>query len=652
MATISLNTNLDRVLGDKTAKEFVKSFGIETVRQLLEHAPRRYQKRGELTPLFDLPLGETVTVFARVEAVQERPMRNKKGSILEVTITDGPDRMKLTWFNQAWRNRELKPGVRGMFSGKVTEFRDVKQLSHPDYDLIDEAADALAANDPLKAQAWAMTPVPIYPATAKLRSWVIDRSVNIVLDALTDLDDPLPFWVLEALKAQDEWIMSIKDAYEAVHRPQSDAEWRLGRQSLKFREAFELQLGLAYRKEKVRALTGVPRPKVAGGYLDRFDDSLPYTLTSDQKEVGDVIATDMASGSPMHRLLQGEVGSGKTLVALRAMLQIADLDGQAALLAPTEVLASQHLRSITELLGEELTKELHPTLLTGQLGVKEKKSALLALASGKAKIVIGTHALMSENVTFTDLGLIVIDEQHRFGVEQREALRRKGQLPPHVLVMTATPIPRTIALTAFGDLEFSTLKKMPAGRAKITTHVVPLAEHPHWLERAWGRAAEEIESGRQVYVVCPAIREKETEGVPDTEGDPDEAALDLESSLVLANVEETLANIQRHPVLGKIASHALTGEMPSDEKDATMRSFADGSIKLLVATTVIEVGVNVPNASMMIVLDADRFGVSQLHQLRGRVGRGEHAGLCLFVTEAQTGTPARARVEAVASTLD
>lgn len=631
MRFATYDTPLERILGEQTVKELKRAFGIVNVRQLLNHAPRRYLEKGELTPLTSLPVGENVTVIAEVESVQERSMQARSGKILEAVITDGLGRVKLTWFNQSWRFNQLKEGKMGLFAGKVGIYQGSYQLSHPDFKMFDTELEALEASDPTISRNSISAPVPIYPATAKLPTWQIEKAVAKVLDSLKDTYDPLPNWVLNSASHGASKLLSEMAAYEAVHRPLTFAHSQAGVKSLRFRESFELQLGLFYRKERVRLTQGVPRAKVAGGCLDKFDAGLPYKLTGDQRRVGETIANELAGGSPMHRLLQGEVGSGKTLVALRAMLQVADMHGQAALLAPTEVLASQHMRSIEELLGAELVEELHPTLLTGQLKAAQKKSAQLAIASGRAKIVVGTHALMSEATTFADLGLIVIDEQHRFGVEQREALRRKGELPPHVLVMTATPIPRTIALTAFGDLEISTLKEMPAGRAEIVSHVVSTVDRPSWLERAWMRAAEEVDRGRQVYVVCPAIHSTDGDG---------------------ASVEATLNLVRAHSTLGKLRSAELTGEMPSEDKDKTMRAFAAGEIDILIATTVIEVGVNVPNASLMIVLDADRFGVSQLHQLRGRVGRGEHAGLCLFVTGAETDSTAMERVEAVASTLD
>jgi len=417
--------------------------------------------------------------------------------------------------------------------------------------------------------------------------------------------------------------------------------------TLRFTEAWVLQCALMQRHSLARERRTRPRMPTPGGYLERFDAALPFVLTVDQEICAVEIANDMSQSGPMNRLLQGEVGSGKTVVALRAMLAVADSGGQTALLAPTEVLAGQHLRSITTLLGPDLTAELLPTLLTGKLPVAQKRKALLRAVSGQSRIVIGTHALLSDTVTFFDLGLIVIDEQHRFGVEQRETLRLKGAEPPHVLVMTATPIPRTIAMTVFGDLDVSTIRILPSGRQGITSIVVPLADHPDWFQRIWTKLAEELALGRQGFVVCPAISPAEVEEDTALAPVPED-----DKKAPLANVETVHERLRGFAPLAGYRIEALHGRMTSDEKDRIMQSFAAGEIDVLVATTVIEVGVDVPNASAMVVLDAERFGVSQLHQLRGRVGRGGVPGLCLLVTNSRTGSPSRQRIGDVAATLD
>jgi ATP-dependent DNA helicase RecG len=634
MVTSPLDIKLSVSLGGRTASALQKGLGLATVGDLLSHYPRRYAKRGELTALADLEIDSNVTIVAEVLSATERSMKAKRGTIFEAKITDGKGILTLTFFNQGWRKNDLKPGVRGIFAGKVGEYKGLRQLAHPDYELFDESVEL---DNPV-ATDWVNKPIPIYPATSTVASWQIQKSVELVLDALPALEDPVPSDVRAEYK-----LISYGRAIELIHRPTADADWHGARKALRFQEAFVLQSALLQQRAELRATATTPR--LPGRFANEFDDEMPFTLTMDQKLVGEEIAMDLAGQAPMNRLVQGEVGSGKTLVALRAMLTVADSGGQSALLAPTEVLASQHLRSIVATLGPDLAARLRPTLLTGQLPVADRKKALLAAVSGSSSIVVGTHALLSDNVGFFDLGLIVVDEQHRFGVEQREALRQKGATPPHVLVLTATPIPRTVAMTVFGDLDISTIVELPAGRIPIESFVVPLAEKPAWVNRVWQRVAEELAKGRQAFVVCPAIdptaSAAESGGVPElVEGAP------------AANVTEVLESLKANPLLKDARIAALHGRMSSEMKDATMRAFAAGEIDVLVATTVIEVGVDVPNASAMVVLDADRFGVSQLHQLRGRVGRGTVPGLCLFLTRAEEGTVARERVDAVASTLD
>jgi len=634
--TSPLDLKLSVSLGGRTASALQKGLGIVTVGDLLSHYPRRYAKRGELTALADLEIDSSVTIVAEVLSATERTMKAKRGTIFEAKITDGKGILTLTFFNQAWRKNDLKPGVRGIFAGKVGEYKGLRQLAHPDYELFDESVDL---DNPV-ATDWVNKPIPIYPATSTVASWQIQKSVELVLDALPVLEDPVPAEV-----RSDYRLIGYGRAIELIHRPVTDADWRSARNALRFQEAFVLQSALLQQRAELRAKATTPR--LPGKLAREFDASMPFTLTMDQKLVGEEIAMDLASQAPMNRLVQGEVGSGKTLVALRAMLSVADSGGQSALLAPTEVLASQHLRSIVATLGPDLAARLRPTLLTGQLPVAERKKALLAAVSGSSRIVVGTHALLSDNVGFFDLGLVVVDEQHRFGVEQRETLRQKGTTPPHVLVLTATPIPRTVAMTVFGDLDISTIVELPAGRIPIESFVVPLAEKPGWVSRVWERVAEELAKGRQAFVVCPAIDPSS----PTPEVD-DGADLEPADGAPTATVTDVLESLRSNPLFEHARLAALHGRMSGDVKDATMRAFAAGEIDVLVATTVIEVGVDVPNASTMVVLDADRFGVSQLHQLRGRVGRGTVPGLCLFVTRAEGGTVARERVDAVASTLD
>ncbi|MDF2917878.1 ATP-dependent DNA helicase RecG [Microbacterium sp. NPDC086615] len=650
MPGLSLASRLDGAIGGKTAAAFDRAFGVKTVGELLEHYPRRYARRGELTPISTLPLGEPVTIVAEVVSASERRMQNRRGSLLEVVISDGDGRLSLTFFNQPWRLKDLTPGRRGIFSGKVGEYRRQTQLTNPDYELFDDIAEARA-----EAEVSAKRPIPIYPATATVPSPLVQKTISLVLDSLGDIDDPLP----ADLRAR-RGLLPARAALEQIHRPENDDDIPPAVATLRMQEAFVLQTALLQQRQFVRALSATKRPAHPGGLLERFDRILPFELTPDQQSVGAQIQSDMVGDWPMNRLVQGEVGSGKTLVALRAMLQVAESGGQSALIAPTEVLAAQHLRSIARMLGPELAPELMPTLLTGQLPAAERRKAALRVASGQARIVVGTHALLSSTTTFADLGFVVVDEQHRFGVDQREALRAKGD-SPHTLVLTATPIPRTVAMTVFGDLDVSTIRTMPAGRAGIQSFVAPLAEKPSWFARVWDRVAEEVAQGRQAFFVCAAIDaeqltadEKTDEPADAPDGAPDGAATVApnETNRTRWGVVQVEALLSRLPAFADIRVEILHGKMPSDEKDAVMQAFARGDIDVLVATTVIEVGVDVPNASTMVILEADRFGVSQLHQLRGRVGRGGLPGLCLLVTEAAPGTSSRARVDAVAATLD
>jgi ATP-dependent DNA helicase RecG len=632
-------------LDSRIAKMFQKGLGIVTIGDLISHYPRRYAKRGELTALANLEVDSSVTIVAEVLSVAKRSMKAKHGTIFEAKITDGEGILTLTFFNQAWRENDLRPGVQGMFAGKVGEYKGLRQLAHPDYQIFEDKVDLA---NPI-ATDWVNKPIAIYPATSTIASWQIANAVAAVLEELPPLDDPVPADV-----RSDYQLISYGRAIEQIHQPSVDADWKAARKALRFQEAFVLQAALLQQRAELRSKATPPR--VPGKLANEFDAEMPFTLTMDQKLVGEEIAMDMAGTAPMNRLVQGEVGSGKTLVALRAMLAVADSGGQSALLAPTEVLAGQHLRSIVATLGPDLAAKLRPTLLTGQLPAAERRKALLAAVSGSSSIVVGTHALLSDNVGFFDLGLVVVDEQHRFGVEQREALRQKGTTPPHVLVLTATPIPRTVAMTVFGDLDISTIVELPAGRIPIESFVVPLAEKPGWVNRVWERVAEELAQGRQAFVVCPAIDattpDPEVGLIPATGQSSGTTGQSSGPANRTANVNEVLESLKANPLLAGSRIAALTGRMSSEAKDATMRAFAAGEIDVLVATTVIEVGVDVPNASAMVVLDADRFGVSQLHQLRGRVGRGPVPGLCLFVTYTEEGTVARERVDAVASTLD
>jgi ATP-dependent DNA helicase RecG len=641
-----LTDSLHGPLGKKTADALASALDLHTVGDLLRHYPRRYAERGELTKVAGLAVGEHATVLAKVERVSKRTMRSRRGTILEVRITDGTRSLSCTFFNQAWRERELLPGRTGMFAGKVTRFRDQLQLANPEYQLLDGDSDESTVED------FANAVIPVYPAAAGLPTWTIRRCVRQVLDVWDGADDPLP----ADLRARHQ-LPGLEESLRGIHRPDGWPAVERARKRLKWDEALAVQLVLAQRRHAAVDRPAPACPPKEGGILDAFDATLPFRLTDGQREVGEHIRHDLSGVHPMNRLLQGEVGSGKTLVALRAMLQVVDAGRQAALLAPTEVLAAQHARSLTESLGElAMAGELggaenatRLTLLTGSLNTAQRRQALLDAASGAAGIVVGTHALIQDKVSFADLGLVVVDEQHRFGVEQRDALRARagGDGSPHVLVMTATPIPRTVAMTVYGDLETSALRELPAGRSPITTSVVPAAEKPAWLDRAWQRIREEVEAGHQAYVVCPRIGDGASE---DPEGDEPPADDESDRRAPLA-VTEVAPRLVEGPLSG-LRVEILHGRLPADEKDAVMRAFAAGDVAVLVATTVVEVGVNVPNATVMAIMDADRFGVSQLHQLRGRVGRGSAPGLCLLVTEIPDGTATRERLDAVASTVD
>ncbi|MEV6587936.1 helicase-related protein [Streptomyces acidicola] len=987
-----LDQPLRSVLGPATAKVMAEHLGLHTVGDLLHHYPRRYEERGQLTHLADLPMDEHVTVVAQVADARLHTFASAKaprgkGQRLEVTITDGSGRLQLVFFGNGVHkpHKELLPGTRALFAGKVSVFNRRLQLAHPAYELLrGDTPDAAEAID-----SWAGALIPIYPATAKLESWKIAKAVQTVLPNAGEAVDPLP----ESLR-EGRGLVSLPEALLKIHQPHSKADFHAARDRLKWDEAFVLQVALARRRHADAQLPAVARTPKPDGLLTAFDARLPFTLTDGQRKVSGEIFDDLATEHPMHRLLQGEVGSGKaqpmdslvltptgflrmgdvrlgdevivptgeialvdgvfpqgkrdvwrivlsdgssvecddehlwivgtscgwhrgqapkvmttreirhdlykangsskwyipsatpvdlggdsalpldpylfglllgdgsfrhnlrvstidaeihdavaasvapgcrlvpvtgsrcdytiqlthrsggarnpviqtlrdlelwgvtshgkfipdkfkntsiknrlallqglldtdgtvdqngmsislcsaslrlaedvawlvrslggrarvlpkkaafnvsvslpgeyppfrlirkaerirvrpkyntfrrgirdveyvgrkpvqcisvahpshayvtdhftvthnTMVALRAMLAVVDTGGQAAMLAPTEVLAQQHHRSVTEMMGElaeggMLGGAEHATkvvLLTGSMGAAARRQALLDLATGEAGIVIGTHALIEDKVQFHDLGLVVVDEQHRFGVEQRDALRGKGKQPPHLLVMTATPIPRTVAMTVFGDLETSVLDQLPAGRSPIASHVVPAADKPHFLARAWERVREEVGNGHQAYVVCPRIGDEEDDGKKGSAKKSPEDEAEKRPPLAVLDIADQLA---AGPLQG-LTVEVLHGRMQPDDKDAVMRRFAAGETDVLVATTVIEVGVNVPNATAMVIMDADRFGVSQLHQLRGRVGRGSAPGLCLLVTEMPEASAARQRLNAVATTLD
>jgi ATP-dependent DNA helicase RecG len=653
----SLESRLISVLGDKTAKVLAEHFEITTVGDLLRHYPRRYVVRGELTDIEALNEGEEVTIFAKVESTKVRRIPGRKGVIVETIVTDGRAKLILTFFNQAWREKDLREGRQGLFAGKVGLFKGKRQLAHPDYLLIPEGDNLDAAIGDFAGRY-----LPVYPATSKLPSWKIAQCVRLALNALEEVKDYVPHDVLEELNFPD-FMTALRD----VHEPTSAESAERARSRLTFDEALLMQLFLVLRRHEVRAATTKKRAPITDGLLAAFDQRMPFELTAGQKEVWREISADLASPHPMYRLLQGDVGSGKTIIALRAMLSVVDSGGQAALLAPTEVLAQQHYRNFHALLGDLAeggmlggnVRGTQIALLTGSLSAAEKKEVHGSISSGAVGLVVGTHALLSEGVSFNDLGLIVVDEQHRFGVEQRDALREKAAQPPHVLVMTATPIPRTVAMTIFGDLDVSVLRELPLGRSPITTHVVSALSKPQHLDRAWQRATEEVKSGHQVYIVAPRISPSDDSDLQRFGLTPEELKLaralsdddDVQEKAPMASVEDLFPQLSQG-ALASVRVGKLHGRMHAEEKESVMQAFSKGDIDVLISTTVIEVGVDVPNASMMIIMDADRFGVSQLHQLRGRVGRGTTPGLCLLVTNASDESPAMERLSAVAATTD
>lgn len=646
-----LHRRLGDVVGGPTAREFAK-LDIHTVDDLLRHVPRRYLAGSEMSDFSGLRVGEDAALVARVLSASTYETNGQFR--VNATITDGHTRVDVTFFAPrvkdgpsrkraesmtSWWEKELLSGDRrGIFIGKVGAFRDQLQLTHPEFVMLDGAAIRNPKTQKQQNRA-AMSRavqrasmVGLYPAHAKLPTWVIAEAIQMALPGVGG--DTLPPWVVE-----EAGVLPFQEALTAVHEPTDRRQAEVGKARLKFDEAFGIQLAMAHRRAQYATEPATPRPRRVGGLLDAFDERLPFTLTKGQIAVGEQIFDELARSAPMNRLLQGEVGSGKTLVALRAMLAVVDAGGQAVLLAPTEVLAKQHFQTITRFmgdLGEGRSLGAHPdatgvVLLTGSRSSAAKREALNSIVTGEAGIVVGTHALLSDPVEFFDLGLVVIDEQQRFGVEQRAALTAKAQHKPHTLVMTATPIPRSIAMTVFGDLETSELHERPAGRAEVQTVFVDTHRNPTWVTRAWERIREEVSAGRQAFVVCPAITAKEGEG--------------------LTAVEELAPLLAEGPLEG-LRIGVVHGKQHVQDRDEAMAAFAAGEIDVLVATTVIEVGVDVPNATVMVVMDADRYGLSQLHQLRGRIGRGGHAGLCLLLAAVGENLDAHTRLSALAATTD
>jgi ATP-dependent DNA helicase RecG len=658
---VALTDRLTDVVGGKAAGLLDEVFGIRTVDDLLRHYPRSYSEgvtlRGEDD---DQPptAGEHITIVDEITRAVTRPMRNRpRDEMLTVTLGSGRHAMTATFFHARYVKKELTVGTRVMFSGEVGYFKNTPQLTHPAFLVLDKPGGKLVGSKQLRGIADASQRVhgeilmsaferdfyPIYPASTKLQSWDIFACVRQVLDMLDPVEDPLP----ESLRRQRH-LIDEDTALRAIHLTETDAQRQQARDRLTFDEAVGLQCALVQRRYGELSESGPAAPARDDGLAAALRRRLPFELTAGQRDVLEVLTGELDSSRPMNRLLQGEVGSGKTILAVLAMLQMIDAGYQCALLAPTEVLAAQHARSINDVLGPlgmggQLGGDDAATrvaLLTGSMSVAQKRQVREEVSRGEAGIVIGTHALLQDSVTFVNLGMVVVDEQHRFGVEQRDRLRAKAPdgLTPHLLVMTATPIPRTVALTVYGDLETSTLRELPRGRQPITTNTIFVKANPNWLDRAWQRIREEVSQGRQAYVVAPRIDET------------DDAA-DADAAVAVTTVVELFDRLRSGPLSG-LRLGLMHGRLPADEKDAAMAAFRAGEIDVLVCTTVIEVGVDVPNATVMLVMDADRFGISQLHQLRGRIGRGSHPSLCLLVTASSPDSGAGARLKAVASTLD
>ncbi|WP_460819071.1 ATP-dependent DNA helicase RecG [Nocardioides korecus] len=643
-----------RVVGGRHATKLAKA-ELGTVGDLISTYPRTHVQKGSLSQLDELVPGDTLSIVGRVVGSRRFTYTDKRTGReayrLEVRVQAEDGHLLLTYFDKNsgtadWRrDTELPVGRVGVFSGKLRYFRDEWQLTNPASRLYDDGVGADGAVDVMPDL------IPIYASIGQITTWQLEETIDLALQLVDHVPEVLP---VEVREAHD--LVDARQAFGWIHRPDTWAQRTRAVTRLKWDEAFVAQSVLARRRLAVEGTVANPRPGRAGGILDAFDARLPFALTDGQRRVGEEIGEELGRGHPMQRLLQGEVGSGKTVVSLRAMLQVVDSGGQAALLAPTEVLAQQHHRSITAMLGDLAAGGLlggaeHATrvaLLTGSANAAARRVALAEAASGEAGIVIGTHALLEDKVQFADLGLVVVDEQHRFGVEQRAALGAKAAVPPHVLVMTATPIPRTVAMTVFGDLDTSTLSELPAGRGEVQTTVVPTRARPAWIDRAWQRVREEVAAGRQAYVVASRI---DPGGPGESDGSAEEPVPGEEAPRVLFAVDELGPELAAGPLAG-LRVEVLHGRLAPEEKDAVMTAFAAGEVDVLVSTTVIEVGVDVPNSTVMVILDADRFGVSQLHQLRGRIGRGGHSGLCLLVSAADPASASMQRLLAVAATRD
>ena len=652
---VTLTAPLDRVLGAKAARALDEVFGYSTVDDLLRHYPRKYSEGMTVRGEDDAgpEEGEHITFVGEIESAEVRwTNRQPRREYLVVTLRNRRPKVTATFFNAKYLKKGLVAGTRLMLSGEVKYFRGTMQLTHPDFLVLGgkgfgskslkAIAETSAEGGELDMSVFERDFFPIYSASSKLQSWDIYACIRQVLDVLEPVPDPLPESVLRRRN-----LVSEDTALRAIHIAEKEPDRERARERLTFDEAVGLQWALVQRRHGELSQSGPAAPPRNDGLAEALSHRLPFELTTGQREVLQVISAELAATKPMNRLLQGEVGSGKTIVSVLAMAQMVDAGYQCALLAPTEVLAAQHAQSVRSVLGplgmagqlgaDELATGV--ALLTGSMTAAQKRRVRDDVASGAAGIVVGTHALLQDAVEFHRLGLVVVDEQHRFGVEQRDRLRAKAPhgVTPHLLVMTATPIPRTVALTVYGDLETSTLRELPRGRQPIDTRTIFIGEKPQWLNRAWERITEEVAAGRQAYVVASRIDENDSDG--EQNGPPP------------VTVVELYERLRSGPLAG-LRLGLMHGRLPADDKDAVMAGFRAGDIDVLVCTTVVEVGVDVPNATVMVVMDADRFGISQLHQLRGRIGRGSHPSLCLLATRLPSHSKAGERLEAVAATLD
>ena len=606
-------------VGDKK-QAALKEVGVTSVLDLLTTYPRRFVDRTDEARISDLVAGRESLVLVTVRSVTKRAMRNRR-TMVEARVGDGSGGLHVVFFNQPWREKQLREGLQVALFGKAEVYRGGLQMTNPIVDLIGDRTGKI---------------VPIYPQSEKvqLNTWEIAGWVENALErcAARGFADPVPLEIRRQLGLIDRG-----RAMHQIHLPETMGEKEQARHRLAFDELLRVQMVLVMRKRAVERERRGIRHDMSGELVRRFHTALPYPLTGAQQRTIAEIEADLAGPHPMHRLLQGDVGSGKTVVAVSALLCAVQGRHQGALMAPTEVLAEQHSAGVRQLLdglrvpdvnnlfGE---RQVRVALLTNRVTGQDRREVMAGLADGSIDIVIGTHALIQEAVAFHSLGVVVVDEQHRFGVEQRAALRTKGShdAVPDVLVMTATPIPRTAAMTVYGDLDVSVLDEMPPGRTPIKTY---WANGPLMELAAWGDVRDAVAAGRQAYVVCPLIDESE--------------------KLEVASAQETLERLVHQDLKG-LRIGLLHGRLPSAEKEEVMNSFRSGDLQVLVATTVIEVGVDVPNATVMVILDADRFGIAQLHQLRGRVGRGEHASVCWLVTG---GVEAKSpRVEALVGSTD